>query len=142
MHNEIIYHSKRHFLSQHLFYHCWSWQFEKVRPGKPMIIDYFHYTTTDAMFKHLQSLEFSQMLENRSLNKSIKTKRVFEGKRKIQTEILIKSIRQSALINHLKKRKENQLERKAKKSRKVAVLFETVRSLYDKLSHYKTIISY
>ena len=107
-----------------------------------MIIDYFHYTTTDAMFKHLQSLEFSQMLENRSLNKSIKTKRVFEGKRKIQTEILIKSIRQSALINHLKKRKENQLERKAKKSRKVAVLFETVRSLYDKLSNYKTIIYY
>ena len=45
------------------------------------------------------------MLENRSLNKSIKTKRVFEGKRKIQTEILIKSIRQSALINHFKKEK-------------------------------------
>ena len=83
---------------------------------------------------------FSNVRKQRSLNKSIKTKRLFEGKRKIQTEILIKSIRQSALINHLKKRKENQLERKAKKSRKGVVLSETERSLYDKLSNYKTII--
>ena len=57
-------------------------------------------TTTDAMFKHLQSLDFPKCLENRTLNKSIKSKILLEGKRKIQTEILIKSFRQSVLINH------------------------------------------
>ena len=59
------------------------------------------------------------MLENKSLNKSIKTKGLSEGKRKIQTEILIKSIRQQSII---KKRKENQLQRKAKKTSKVVLV--------------------